>query len=418
MIESMSEKQKISLIEADARINLWVGAVRSGKSFSSLWRWIKYIMKGPPGDLMIIGKSADTIKRNIVSELLDFLGIDVHYYEGKRELHLWGRKIYLVGANDERAVQKIQGSTLAGAYVDELTLIPESFWKMLLSRLSVRGAQVFATTNPDSPFHWVKKSLLDRKDELDLKQWDFLLEDNPSLDENYVANLKREYRGLWYQRYIEGKWVLAEGTIYDFFDNNTHVIDFTPAHSADYYIVGIDYGTTNPTGFTLIGYNANHYPNMWIEKEYYWDSVKQHRQKTDTEYGADLVKFVDCYPVRAIYLDPSAASFKTELQRQGVRNILDASNDVLDGIRFVSNLLANGTLRVCKCCKNLIDEFGTYTWDIKSHESGIDKPRKSNDHLLDSVRYALFSAFSKNLGGSRMTVEDVRQLRRKAGVLS
>lgn len=417
MIEGMSEKQKISLIEADARINIWVGAVRSGKSFSSLWRWIKYIMKGPAGDLMIVGKSADTIKRNIVSELLDFLGVDAHYYEGKRELHLWGRKIYLVGANDERAVQKIQGSTLAGAYVDELTLIPEGFWSMLLSRLSVRGAKVFATTNPDSPFHWVKKSLLDRKDELDLKQWEFLLEDNPSLDENYVANLKKEYRGLWYQRYIEGKWVLAEGTIYDFFDNNIHVLDFTPPHNADYYIVGVDYGTTNPTGFTLIGYNANHYPNMWVEKEYYWDSVKQHRQKTDTEYGADLIKFIDCYPVRAIYLDPSAASFKTELQREGVRNILDANNDVLDGIRFVSNLLANGTLRVCKRCKNLIDEFGTYTWDIKSHESGIDKPRKSNDHLLDSVRYALFTAFSTSLGGSRMTVEDVRQLRRKAGVL-
>lgn len=417
MLQEMSNQQKISLVESNARINLWIGAVRSGKSFASLWRFIKYIMKGPSGDLMIIGKSADTIKRNIVSEIADFLGMDVRYYEGKREIHLWGRKIYLVGANDERAVQKIQGSTLAGAYVDELTLIPESFWTMLLSRLSVPGAKVFATTNPDSPFHWVKKSLLDRKDELDLKTWEFFLDDNPSLDEYYVLNLKKEYRGLWYQRYIEGRWVLAEGTIYDFFDNNLHVMDFQPSHNAEYYLMGIDYGTTNPTAFTLVGYNANYYPNMWVEKEYYWDSVKQHRQKTDTEYAEDLVEFIKDFPVRAIYLDPSAASFKTELQRQRVKNILDANNDVLDGIRFVSNLLANGTLKVCKRCKNLIDEFGTYTWDIKSHELGIDKPRKTNDHCLDSLRYCLFTAFSNSLGISRMTVEDLRNLRRKAGIL-
>ena len=416
MIQEMSQKQKISLVESDARINLWVGAVRSGKSFSSLWRWIKYIMKGPQGDLMIIGKSADTIKRNIVSEIMDFLGIDVRYYEGKRELHLWGRKIYLVGANDERAVQKIQGSTLAGAYVDELTLIPEAFWIMLLSRLSIPGAQVFATTNPDSPFHWVKKNLIDRSDELDFKMWDFLLEDNPSLDEHYVANLKKEYRGLWYQRYIKGEWVLAEGTIYDFFDQKLHVLDFTPTHNAEYYLCGVDYGTTNPAGFTLIGFNPNHYPNMWVEKEYYWDSVKQHRQKTDTEYAEDLVKFIEGVPVRGVYIDPSAASFKTELQRQGVRNILDADNEVLDGIRFVSNLLANGTLKVCKRCKNLIDEFGTYTWSSKSRKLGEDKPQKANDHLLDSLRYCLYTAFGKNLGSDRMTPEDIQRLRRKAGI--
>lgn len=419
MLMEMSAKQKQTLIESNARINIWIGAVRSGKTYASIWRFIKYIQHGPKGDLMIIGKSIDTIKRNIISELMDFLGIDVQYYAGNRIINLWGRKIYVVGANDERAVQKIQGATLAGAYVDEASLIPESFWAMLLSRLSIPGAKLFATTNPDSPFHWLKTKVLDDK-ELDLKSWHFRLEDNPSLDDLYKINLIKEYKGLWYQRYIEGKWVLAEGTVYDFFDPKIHVMQFLPPHTAKFYILGVDYGTTNPCAFSLIGYNPDYYPNMWVEKEYYWDSVKENRQKTDSEYAEDLVSFISEIPsmIRNVYLDPSAASFKVELQRQGVRNIVDANNDVLDGIRFVSNLLSSGTLQIHVSCKNLINEFGSYVWDNKSRDIGIDKPVKRSDHLLDSLRYCTFTHFGKIMGDkNRLTIEKLREMRRKHGVI-
>jgi len=417
MLQEMSPKQKQSLRESDARINVWVGAVRSGKTYSSIWRFIEYIKDGPPGDLMIIGKSLDTVKRNILSELYNFLGVDVRYYGGDRYINLWGRKIWVVGANDERAVQKIQGSTLSGAYVDEAALIPESFWVMLMSRLSPPGAKVFATTNPDSPFHWLKEILDDN--ELNLKKWHFTLEDNPALDENYKKNLKKEYKGLWYQRYIEGLWVLAEGTIYDFFDPKLHVVPFVPSYRAKYYIAGIDYGTTNPCAFTLIGYNPDQYPNMWVEKEYYWDSVKEHRQKTDTEYAEDLLKFISDLPssLKNIYLDPSAASFKAELIRQGVRNIApETNNDILDGIRFVSGLLSNGALRIHGSCKNMIKEFGSYVWNSKSRERGIDEPIKRSDHLLDSLRYALFTHFGSNLGSeNRMTPDKLKEMKRKWG---
>lgn len=417
MLQKMSKKQIASWVESDARLNIWVGAVRSGKTYASIWRFIEYIRKGPKGDLMIIGKSIDTIKRNLISELYHFLGIDVKYYAGNRYINLWGRKIYVVGASDERAVQKIQGATLAGAYVDEASLIPESFWSMLLSRLSVKGAKLFATTNPDSPFHWMKTKVLDDEN-LDLKTWHFTLEDNPSLDQYYMDNLRKEYKGLWYQRYIEGLWVLAEGTIYDFFDPKLHVMSFVPSFSAKYYIVGIDYGTTNPCAFTLIGYNPEHYPNMWVEKEYYWDSVKENRQKTDTEYAEDLIKFISDLrsPLKNIYLDPSAASFKAELQRNAVRNITDANNDVLDGIRFVSGLLSNGSIQVHGSCKNMIKEFGSYVWDSKSRDHGVDKPMKRSDHLLDSLRYALFTHFGTNLGDKeRLTPDKLKEIKRRHG---
>lgn len=398
LAEKLSFKQMMSVYQATARINIWEGAVRSGKSYASMIRWIEYILLGPKGDLMMIGRSQTTLFRNIVAPLIAFIGADAQYYAGKQQLHLWGRLIYLIGANDETAQFNIQGATLAGAYVDEASVIPRSFFNMLLSRLSVPGAQLFATTNPDSPFHWLKTDFLDRSRELNSEMpnhiisWPFLMEDNPSLDPVYKESLKREYRGLWYQRYIEGKWVLAEGTIYDFFDQSLHCLDLPPTNPK-FYIVGIDYGTMNPTAFALIGVNPEIHPQIWLEQEYYWDSRKQNRQKTDAELAQDFKKFILGKPIKAIYIDPSAASLRAELRKVGVDSLFDANNEVRDGISYQSSLIAKGTYKICRGCKKAIEEYGTYRWDEKSIKLGIDKPLKENDHLMDAQRYALYTHF-------------------------
>ena len=336
----------------------------------------------PPGNLVIIGRTNDTIKRNIIDEILNFPNIRAYYYSGKRELHMEGRIIYCIGANDDRSESKIRGPTFSGAYVDEATLIPESFFKMLISRLSRDGSKLLATTNPDSPFHWFKKDFLDRP-ELDIKIFNFRMEDNPSLSSNYIDALKKEYRGLWYRRFIDGEWCLAEGSVYDFFDEGIHVIDHPPTY-AKYYICSVDYGTTNPCVFLLLGFNDDApYGKIWVQKEYYFDSRKEGRQKTDAEYADDFFNFISDYPVRCMYIDPSAASFKLELKRRSQHLVIkEAINDVLDGIRVVSLHLATGDLKICKECRNLIQEFQSYTWDSKAAERGEDKPLKAFDHCF------------------------------------
>jgi len=339
------------------------------------------------------------------------LGADLRYFSGKRELFLWNRKVHVIGANDDRAESKIRGSTFSGALVDEATTIPENFFKMLLSRLSIEGSKLFATTNPDSPFHWLKLEYLDRENELDLKRFKFILSDNPSLTEDYKNNLKKEYRGLWYRRFIDGEWVLAEGSVYDFFDKDIHCIDFPPA-IAQYYIVGVDYGTTNPCAFGMTGCHTGKWPNLWIEKEYYWDSKVHQRQKTDAEYAQDLINFCNGYNVRSIMIDPSAASFIAECHKQGIRNIMDANNDVLDGIRYVSQLLTQGTLKICRQCKYLLQEIETYVWDDKAALRGEEKPKKVNDHTLDAVRYS--SMYWYERGFSDTTPEELQNRYYKA----
>jgi len=405
MLNELSLKQKVSLRDSDARLNIWEGAVRSGKSFSALLRFIEFAMTDIKGNFIIVGKSEGAIKRNIIGELSRLLGTEARYFSGNRELFLFGRKVYIVGANDERAEGKIRGSTFAGALVDEATTIPENFFKMLLSRLSVEGAKLFATTNPDSPFHWLKVEYLDRQKELNLKRFKFVLDDNPSLTDDFKENLKREYRGLWYRRFIDGDWVLAEGTIYDFFDKDLHCIDFPPARG-QYNVVGVDYGTSNPSSFTMVGCHKDKYPNLWVEKEYYWSSKEKMRQKTDSEYAQDLINFCNGYNVKAIAIDPSAASFIAECNKQGLRNIRDANNDVLDGIRFTSQLLTEGTLKVCKQCKHLLREIETYVWDEMASLRGVEKPKKAFDHCVDSLRYALMYWYER--GFTQTTPEELQ----------
>jgi PBSX family phage terminase large subunit len=415
ILQDLSPQQLYSFKHSDARINIWEGAVRSGKSHSVILRFLHYLLHGPKGTLIAVGKTNAALKRNFVDPLLEMLGVDVKYYAGKQEIVLYGRTVILVGANDERAEGKIRGNTYAGALVDEGTLLPESFFITLLARLSVPGAKLFITTNPDSPFHWLKKNYIDRSDDLDLKTFKFSLEDNPSLTQQFKDSLKSEFRGLWYQRYIEGKWVLAEGSIYDFFDEKLHCIDFSPT-TCRYFSCGVDYGTTNPCAFNLVGYDPSGFPNLWVEDEYYWDSREKNRQKTDTEYAEDLKRFLSGRHVKAIYVDPSAASFKAELIKMGFSGIVDANNDVLDGIRFTSKLLSNGTLKIAKKCQNLIKEFGTYAWDAKSIKLGEDRPLKQNDHLLDSLRYVLHTHFKPIYDGTgEMDVEQYRRWKREQG---
>ena len=388
--------------------------MRAGKSFIGLLKWLDFCKRGPKGPLIICGRTDKTIKRNIIAPLQELIGNAVQYSIGKGEVTLYNRTMYVVGANDDRAEAKIRGSEFAGALIDEASLLPENFFKMLLSRLSIPEAQLFCSTNPDSPYHWLKTDFIDREEELDLKVFSYNIRDNPTLSEKYIKDLSAEYQGLWYKRYILGEWCVADGAVYDFFNEDFHVIPM-PLSTANYYIVGVDYGTTNPCVFTLIGYNPSQYPNMWLEKEYYFDSKKESRQKSDYDYAKDLVNFIRGYNVKRIYIDPSAASFKQELRRNGIYNVSDAVNDVVPGIRYVGQLLSNGTFKVCSNCIETIKEFSNYLWDSKATNKGKDIPIKKFDHSMDALRYALFTHFFKRNLKNEFTEEDAIELERMYG---
>ena len=383
-----SPKQNKSFCEATHRFNIWVGAVSSGKTHSSIERFIYDLKNGPPGDAMIIGVNRTSIQRNILIHLYNRLGFPCPTEKSQKAM-LYGRNVWLVGAPDVSAVSAIQGSTLALAYVDEATNLPEPFFKMLESRLRVPGAKCLATCNPEGPAHWLKKDYIDKKD-LDLVYWNFCLDDNPILDEAYKQQLKASYSGMWYKRYILGEWALAHGAIYDCYDeNNEYLHDFP---RPNFYIVGMDYGTTNATSAVLLGVSPRSWPQIRVEKEYYYDSAKTGRSKTDAEIVRDMQEFLGVYNIRSIYLDPAAASLKIAM-RQANLPVIDAKNDVLLGIKITSKFISGKNIVIHKGCTNLREQIQSYAWDSKAADRGEDKPVKKNDHAVDALRYAVASAF-------------------------
>ena len=394
-IKSLSPKQINYLQNSNCRINLSEGAVRSGKTISTNLRWIEYVMNSPlRGDFLMFGKTERTLNRNILRPMKKLLGSSFRINKGEGEATLGDRLIYFSGASDERAVQKIQGSTIAGAYGDELALAPESYFNMILSRMSLKGAKFFGTTNPDSPYHWLKTKFIDRRDNLDMSLHHFNIEDNIFLPKEYVRNLKKEYTGVFYQRYIEGKWVLAEGLVYDIFDENKHTGEIINPDKFNNYIIGVDYGTNNPCTFGLYGFDEM--LPVYLIKEYYWDGgALETRQKTDSQYADDMEEFVGDKKIDAIYIDPSALSFITELRQRGKYTIKSANNEVLSGIKFVSKLLLQEKFYINQSCREAIKGYQSYVWDSRAQQRGEDKPLKQADHTADRDRYALYSHFFK-----------------------
>lgn len=406
---TFSRKSLDSIATSVARINLWHGAVRSGKTVSSQVRWLKYIQEAPiGGHLLMVGVTIGTLKDNILDPISEMVGPENYRYSsGSREVWICGRRILIRGANDDSAEKKIRGLTLSGVYGDELTLWPQNFFKRCLDRLSVRGAKFFGTTNPDSPYHWLKTDYIDREDELNLQSYHFELADNPNLPNEYVEDLKKEFSGLWYKRFILGLWVVAEGAIYDQFDEDHHVIhswdeipfwNSTERPPFDKIVVGVDYGTSNPTSFIALG----RYRGVWyaFAESRYDGAAKGKLQRTDQEHSTALQTFMENggWVPDSIEVDPSAASFKQQLRRDNVRNIKSADNEVLDGIRTVSRALTKGELVIHSSCVSLIKEFSTYVWDPKAQEErGEDKPIKKNDHSVDALRYGVMKAIGRKL---------------------
>ena len=388
--------------EMDARINVLSGSVRSGKTWGVIPKILTLCRYPVEGHKVITGVSKQAIQQNVLEDLFEISGEENYTYNRQSgELVLFDSKWLVIGARDEGSEKSIRGMTIGAVVSDELSLMPRSFFQMLLSRMSPRGARLYATTNPDSPYHWVKMEVLDN-DRLerglgkDLWWENFTLEDNPNLSPEYKEFVKRSYTGVFYKRFILGEWVMAEGAIYRdvldgvFYDNDDKPMGLTSPGTAERW-VAVDYGTSNAQVYGDFYDDGN---TVWLEHEYYWDGRKEGRQKTDSQYADDLIKgFVEWPGLGSeprvwpgVIIDPSAASFRAELVSRGVF-VVDANNEVEDGIRRVATMFGHRKLRVHERCVNTRKDLETYSWDTKKTDKGKDQPLKVHDHSCDMIRY-------------------------------
>lgn len=406
-----SPKQRDFIEHSTAKMNIATGSVRSGKTIACSIRWIFYLMTGPQADYCMMGKSLGTLKRNVINDLFDILGKNnIKWVDRQQgELLILGKRVYAIGAATEEAEERIRGATFAGAYCDEANLYPESVWMQLQARLSIPGAKTFANCNPDSPYHWFYKNVL-RNKTMDKKIWQFNMDDNLSLTDEYKRQLASQFSGVFKKRFIDGKWCVADGKIYDTFDPEKHVINTLPivnniAEVDREYYIGCDQGTSVTCSWSIMCKDKKTGINYKI-REYYYEAKEERRQKDDAQYFADFQKLLaETIPAKflqknklPVYGDPAAASWDAMLTNHGY-NFKHADNDVVEGIKFVLNLINTGKYYIDKSCKRTIEEYENYSWDEKAQEKGEDKPKKVFDHACDSDRYALYTHNKNNASG-------------------
>ena len=381
--------------EQDWSINILQGAVRSGKTWCLHPKALYCCDYNVAGRKIITGVSKQSIYNNVLTDLFKIVGSsNCRYNQTSGRLSLCNSDWLVIGAKDEGSERYIRGLTVGVALCDEISLMPLSFFQMLLSRMSPEGARLYATTNPDSPHHWLKTNYLDNR-ELRANKilWSqhFTMADNPNLTPEFVERQKRLYTGVFYKRFIEGLWVIAEGAIYKDSWSEALVYDlkdeprglrFPGGHQQR--TIAVDYGTNNPMVFLDIYDDGQHF---WVVREYYWDSVVEMRQKTDAEYADDLVEFIGPPGDAKVIIDPSAASFKAEMTKRGIWHV-DADNDVNEGIRIASMVLNQRLVRFCRQnVQKTIQEMQAYAWDSKAAQRGEEKPLKIHDHGPDAFRY-------------------------------
>lgn len=413
--EMLNPKQIDFMLYDDKRINLLTGSVRSGKTYISLLKWAVFVGSMPiDNEFIMVGKTITSLKRNCLGLLQELVGDNFKYSLSQKSGTLFGRKIWLEGANDDRAESKIRGMTLAGAYVDELTQIPEDFYRMLLSRLSMKNAKLYATTNPDTPTHWVKVDIIDNE-EIDKKVWHFTFDDNEILkaeNQEYFDNLKAEYQSMgevYYQRFILGLWVLAEGLIYKQFANNSEM--FIKDEAKDEYgnkinflivSIGIDYGASqSKTTFKATGITPL-FKQVWTIDE--MTLVGVHTPEDIYKRFEEFYKrIVDRYgKVTHAYGDYGALGevltygLNRYLQQHGIPLKVDdcIKGQIIDRIELDLHLMAQNRRFIMKDCKYMIDAYKGAVWEDGKENVRLDDGTSDIDSL-DAFEYSIFPFYDK-----------------------
>ena len=402
------------------------GAIRSGKTVCMSLSFAFWAMETFDGqNLAMCGKTIGSFRRNVLFWLKLMLksrgyAVQDHRADNMVEISRKGvtNYFYIFGGKDERSQDLIQGITLAGVFFDEVALMPESFVNQATGRCSVDGSKFWFNCNPDGPYHWFKTNWIDKatgflgkektqklraqaeKEHRDpglkkLLYIHFTMDDNLSLSEEIKARYRSNYTSVFFKRYIMGLWAMAEGIIYDMFDTDRHVqpvLSFRTRLLDSGRYVSVDYGTQNATVFLL--WNRGTDKKWYCIREYYYSGRDKGKQKTDSEYADDLEKWLEGTQIRAVIVDPSAASFITELNRHGY-SVIRADNDVEDGIRVVAALLNTGRLIFSDSCISTIREFASYVWDEKAAQRGEDRPVKDHDHAMDAVRYFCYTILNR-----------------------
>lgn len=372
------------------------GSIRSGKTTVMSLSFIMWAMETFDGlNFAVCGKTIQSLRRNVIGQLKMMLlsrgyRVEEHRSENYMVIRMGAKEntFYLFGGKDEGSQDLIQGITLAGVFFDEVALMPESFVNQATGRCSVDGSKYWFNCNPESPSHYIKTEWIDKITEKNMIRVHFTMRDNPSLSQKVIERYERMYKGVFYDRFIRGLWVIAEGLVYGMFDKEKNIFhgEYTYSPQSSYYL-SIDYGTMNPFAVGLMELQNSGRVRMLREGHY---SGREKGVTIDNEaYYKMIQEVAGDFPITSIVIDPSAAAMKATIRKYGEYTCTDGNNDVLNGIQEVTKYLNLGMLQIHESCTETQKEFGAYAWDEKA--VGEDRVIKEYDHHMDLIRYFIYT---------------------------
>lgn len=373
------------------RITILGGSVRSGKTHVSLWA-APIVIGTQPIDYkyLMFGKTINTLKNNCLTALDDITFGSFEYNLTTKSSYFDGHIGRLEGAADARSEGKLRGDTLGFSLGDEVTLCEEEFFAMLLSRLSRRNAKLIVTTNPDNPTHWLKKNYIDRAGEIDLEYRHFSIEDNIFLPEDYVDNIKKEYTGVFYDRFIRGLWVAAEGAIYRIFSDNRERY-FTDKPEFGFINVGVDFGGNNSDhAFCATGI-AHDYSKIVV--------LRTEKHKATNTSPAELYKMFGKFAeavtqrygaINRVYCDSAEQVLINGLRAAYPQYSFANSikNDVVDRVRCATGLMSSGRFSLTPDCETLDRALCDALWDSKKLDDTRLDDGTTDIDTLDAFEYS------------------------------
>ena len=397
----LSQKQLEFARYANHRWNFKGGATRSGKTYLD-FKWIIPLRirerSGKDGLAVILGVTKSTIERNVLEPMRNLYGDKlVGTISSDNTAWIFGEKCYCLGAEKVSQVSKIRGASIKYCYGDEVADWSEEVFALLKSRLDKEYSCFDGTYNPQYPNHWLKRFL---DSDADIFSQVYTIDDNPFLPPSFVENLKKEYAGtVFYDRYILGKWTLAEGLVYPMFGDSCIVQDIPD--TGDYYI-SIDYGTHNPFSAGLWCVTKTEAVRIG---EYYYCGREERKEKTPEEYYSEVKRLAGGRDIKCLIVDPSADAFIATVKKHHEFKVRGAVNDVLPGIQTTAEMIASGKLKIHESCEDAIREFGLYRWDEKAES---DRVVKENDHAMDEIRYMVMTVLKKHFKEHRFVPELAR----------
>lgn len=385
------------------------GSVRSGKTVSMSVGFVLWAMASFDGAVFgICGKTIESLRRNVIVQLPAWLEGTVVIRERRNEnkliISVAGRtnSFYLFGGRDESSYTLIQGITLAGVLFDEVALMPRSFVEQALARCSVDGSKFWFNCNPEGPSHWFYQEWVLKPLEKRVLHLHFTMADNYSLSEDTKQRYERLYSGVFYDRYIRGLWVVAEGVIYRQFAENkaqyVRKLQKDDLRDVMYVSIGIDFGGSQSlTTFVATAIHAN-FNKITVIADHHINAPKGEidAARLCREFVGFIARLRAKFPwlyLKYVWADNEGQYLINSLRkaareaRLGVEVLDCKKRQIKDRIFATSTLLNTKRLFLGDDCKLIQGGLENAVWDSKKPDERLDNFSTDID-ILDAFEYS------------------------------